>query len=71
MPNLEYPVLLSNMEVIFQKAHEGSKACKAFATLIQQSASLEESYGNSIVKVREREGKGREGNDNDNRIFAG
>eukprot|EP00624_Nannochloropsis_granulata_P005415 evm.model.NODE_38400_length_6715_cov_52.424423.2 len=41
------------MEVVFQRAHEGAKACKAFATLIQQTAVLEEGYGNSVVKVGE------------------
>jgi hypothetical protein len=39
------------MEVVFQRAHDGAKTCKAFATLIQQTAALEEGYGNSIVKV--------------------
>ncbi len=46
------------MEVVFQRAHEGAKACKAFATLIQQTAVLEEGYGNSVVKVWEWGGEG-------------
>lgn len=51
---------MDNMEVIFQRAHDGAKACKAFATLIQQTAVLEEGYGNSVVKVYG-SGEGREG----------
>jgi len=65
MPTLEYPVLLDNMEVVFQRAHDGAKTCKAFATLIQQTAALEEGYGNSIVKVCELSREGRKGGEDD------
>lgn len=49
--SLEFPTLLDNMDVMFQRAHDGAKTCKAFSTFLQQSAVLEEGYGSSIVKV--------------------
>ncbi|EWM28896.1 hypothetical protein Naga_100895g4 [Nannochloropsis gaditana] len=51
--SLEFPTLLDNMDVMFQRAHDGAKTCKAFSTFLQQSAVLEEGYGSSIVKVGE------------------
>ena len=48
---LDYTSLHSNVEAVFKRAQDGVKTCKAMTLLLQQTSTLEDQYGASIIKV--------------------
>lgn len=52
---LSYRHLHQNLDAAFKRSQDGLRACKATLLFLQQSAALEETFGNSMVKVRAHE----------------
>lgn len=52
-PKLSYKDnLAGSLDQVFHKAKEGVKTCKALSLLLQQTSTLEDTYGSAIVKVK-------------------